>query len=150
MTYVQTEAAVQSDALALTVLMRLTEGKIEDAIACFAEEFRFKDHGIELEFKDKDSLTEFFQKARELYPDSVQVVDRIFVSDDHVVTEWTFRATLTAPFYGGLTQKVPISLHGASIVRIADGKITDWADYYDGLTSRRSALAAHFKEWVEL
>src|ERR1700751_5364555 len=141
MTYVQTEAAVQSDVVALTVLTHLTEGKIEDAIACFAEEFRFKDHGIELEFKDKGSLTEFFQKARELYPDYVQLVDRIFTSDDYVVTEWTFRATLTAPFYGGLTQKVPISLRGASIVRTEGGKVTDWTDYYDGLTSRRTALA---------
>ena len=27
---------------------------------------------------------------------------------------------------------------------------TDWADYYDGLTSRRTAVAAHFTEWLEL
>ncbi|HZC35139.1 MAG TPA: hypothetical protein VE242_05975, partial [Chthoniobacterales bacterium] len=66
------------------------------------------------------------------------------------VTEWTLRFTLTEPFYGGLSRKVPISLHGASIARIENGKITDWADYYDGLTSRRTALAAHFEEWVEL
>jgi hypothetical protein len=43
----------------------------------------------------------------------------------------------------------PISLPGASVVRIDSGKITDWADYYDGLTARRTALAAHFTEWVE-
>jgi hypothetical protein len=43
-----------------------------------------------------------------------------------------------------------VSVNGASIVRTENGKITDWADYYDGLTSRRTALAAHFKEWVEL
>jgi limonene-1,2-epoxide hydrolase len=49
-----------------------------------------------------------------------------------------------------VSRKVPISLHGASIVRIEDGKIEDWSDYYDGLKSRRIALAAHFVEWVEL
>jgi steroid delta-isomerase-like uncharacterized protein len=149
MTNVQLEEAIQSEVV-LTVLMHLTEGKIKDAIACFAAEFRFKDHGIELEFTDKNRLTEFFEKARELYPDYVQQVDRVLVSGDYVVTEWTFRATLTEPFYGGLSQKVPISLHGNSIVRIEDGKITDWTDYYDGLTARRTALAAHFTEWVEL
>jgi len=69
---------------------------------------------------------------------------------DHVVTEWTLRTTMTEPFYGGLSRKVPMSLHGASIVRIHDGKITDWSDYYDGLTSRRAALASYFTEWVEL
>jgi hypothetical protein len=57
---------------------------------------------------------------------------------------------LTVPFYGPDPRKVPVSLHGASIVRIDDGKITDWSDYYDGLTSRRTALASYFTEWVEL
>jgi hypothetical protein len=72
------------------------------------------------------------------------------VSGDHVITEWTLQSTLTEPFYGGLTRKVPISVHGASIVRTESGKITEWADYYDGLTSRRTALASFFTEWVEL
>ena len=30
---------------------------------------RYKDHGVGLEFTDKERLTEFFQKTRELYPD---------------------------------------------------------------------------------
>jgi hypothetical protein len=34
--------------------------------------------------------------------------------------------------------------------RIENRNIAEWADYYDGLTSRRIALAAHFEEWVEL
>jgi hypothetical protein len=29
-----------------------------------------------------------------------------------------------------------------SIVRVDNGKIADWTDYYDGLMSRRTALAA--------
>jgi limonene-1,2-epoxide hydrolase len=36
-----------------------------------------------------------------------------------------------------------------SIVRVDNGKIAEWDDYYDGLTSRRTALAAHFEEWIE-
>ena len=72
------------------------------------------------------------------------------VSGEHVFTEWTLKTTITEPFYGGLSRKVPVSLHGASIVRIDNGKITDWSDYYDGLTSRRTALASYFTEWVEL
>ena len=149
MTYVETETAIPSEVV-LTVLMHLKDGNIQDAIGCFAEKFEFNDRGIGLEFKDRERLAEFFQKTRELYPDSSLETDRILISGDSVVTEWTLRATLTEPFYGGLSRKVPISLHGASIVRIENGKITDWADYYDGLTSRRTALAAHFEEWVEL
>jgi hypothetical protein len=33
--------------------MHLKNGKISDAIACFAKEFEFKDRGIGLEFKDR-------------------------------------------------------------------------------------------------
>jgi steroid delta-isomerase-like uncharacterized protein len=133
----------------LTVLTHLKNGKIEDAIARFADEFRFKDHGIGLEFNGKDRLAEFFHKTRELYPDSFLQTDTMFVSGDHVITEWTLQAVLTEPFYGGLTRKVKVSLQGVSIVRTDNGKITDWADYYDGLTSRRTALASYFTEWVE-
>jgi hypothetical protein len=51
------------------VIMQLNEGQIGDAIASFAEELKFMDNGIGLEFTDKSRLTEFFQKAREFYPD---------------------------------------------------------------------------------
>lgn len=80
----------------------------------------------------------------------MQQVDRIFVSGEYVFTEWTLEMTIAGPFYAGLTRRAPSSLAGASIAWIRDGKIADWADYYDGLTSRRTALAEHFKEWVEL
>ena len=133
----------------LSVLTHLNNGEVDDAIARFAEEFTFKDHGIALEFKDKERLAEFFQQTQELYPDSLRQTNAIFVSGDHVITEWTLQATLTEPFYG-LLRKAPVSVHGTSIVRIDKGKITDWADYYDGLTSRRTTLASHFTEWVEL
>jgi ketosteroid isomerase-like protein len=149
MTHVQTETATQSD-LVLTVLMNLMDGKIKDATASFAQKFQFNDRGIGLEFKDKERLAEFFRQTRELYLDSSLQTDRILVSDDHVVTEWTFRAAVTEPFDGRLSRKIPISLHGVSIVRIENGEITDWTDYYDGLTSRRTALAPYFTEWIEL
>ena len=42
----------------LTVLTHLKNGEIGDAVDCFAEEFRFKDHGIGLEFKDKERLAD--------------------------------------------------------------------------------------------
>ncbi|HEX8801274.1 MAG TPA: nuclear transport factor 2 family protein, partial [Terriglobales bacterium] len=143
-------ATAASEEIVLTVLSHLTNGKIEEALAGFAHEFRFKDHGIGLEFKDKQRLAEFFYKTRELYPDSVLHTDTIFDADNRVITEWTLRFTLTEPFYGGLKRTVKVFVHGASIVRIENGKISDWADYYDGLTSRRTALASFFTEWIEL
>lgn len=139
-----------SEGLVLIALSDLNSGKIDDAIAHFAEQFKFTDHGIGLEFKDKERLVEFFQKAREFYPDYVVQAERVFVSGDHVIMDWTLQTTLTEPFFGALTRKVRVSVPGVSIIRIDNGEITDWSDYYDGRTSRRTALASFFTEWVEL
>jgi hypothetical protein len=46
--------------LVLSVLRDLGNGQIEDATGRFADEFRFKDHGIGLEFKDKQRLADSF------------------------------------------------------------------------------------------
>jgi hypothetical protein len=69
-----------SEGVVLAVLTHLKHGKIDDAIAHFAEEFSFKDHGIGLQFKHKERLAEFFKKARELYPNSFLQTNTIFVS----------------------------------------------------------------------
>ena len=132
------------------VLTDLRNGRFVDASAHFAQEFTFTDHGIGLEFKDRPRLAEFFAKVRAFYPDSSLTANRTFASGDHVIFEWTYRATIIEPFFGSTSRKIRISLKGASIVRTHEGEIADWADYYDGLTSRRTALAAHFEEWVEL
>jgi steroid delta-isomerase-like uncharacterized protein len=139
-----------SEEVVLPVLTHINNGNIDDAIARFAEEFTFKDRGIGLEFKDKERLAEFFQKTREFFPESFLHIDSILVSVDHVVSEWTLHTTVTEPFFGGVSRKVQVALYGVSVVRTKNGKIKDWSDYYDGLTSRRTALAAHFEEWVEL
>ena len=139
-----------SEEVVLTVLSQLNNGKVEEAVAGFAEEFRFKDHGLGLDFTDKKRLAEFFEKTLEFFPDTWLQADAILVISERVITEWTLNATLTEPFYDALKRKVKISLQGASIVRTENGKMTDWADYYDGLSSRRTALAAHFEEGVKL
>jgi steroid delta-isomerase-like uncharacterized protein len=139
------------EGVVLTVLGHLRNGKIEDAVARFAEEFSFKDHGVDLEFKNKERLAEFFRKVRELYPDSLLQIDAIFVSGDRVITEWTLQANVTEPcYYAGVSPTFPVSVHGVSIVLIDNGKVADWSDYYDKPTARRAALASCFTEWVEL
>jgi limonene-1,2-epoxide hydrolase len=46
------------------VLRQLNQEQIEDAVACFTTDCQYKDHGIGLEFRDKERLTEFFRKTR--------------------------------------------------------------------------------------
>ena len=142
-------ATAASDKIVLAVISHLNEGDIEDAVALFADQFSFKDHGIRLEFNTKDRLAEFFWKARELYPDSLLQTERTLVSGSNALTEWTLQATLIEPAFGNCRRKVAILLHGAAVVRTENGRITSWSDYYDGLISRRTALASYFTEWVE-
>jgi hypothetical protein len=149
MNHVQLETAVQSEVV-LAVLTYLQKGKISEATAYFAESFHFNDRGIGLEFTNSRRLADFFRKARELYPDSSLRTERVLVSGDYVTIQWIRDTMLSEPFHGGISRKIQVSLHGASVVSIEDGKIKDWSDYYDGLTARRTALAAHFEEWVEL
>ena len=78
-------AKAASEGVVLTVLSHLNNGQIEEALAGFAEEFRFEDHGMGLEFKDKERLAEFFYRTRELYPDSFLQTDTIFVSGNRVI-----------------------------------------------------------------
>ena len=131
------------------VLGHLNQEQIQDATTAFASDFRYQDHGIGLEFREKERLTEFFRKARELYPDYFVRTDRTFVSGEHVITQWTLQVTIAEPFYAGLTRRIPLSIAGATIVSLDNDKIADWGDYYDGLTARRTSLAAHFTEWIE-
>jgi predicted SnoaL-like aldol condensation-catalyzing enzyme len=148
MRHVQLETAAQREVV-LAVLTHLQKGEISEVTSYFAERFHFNDHGIELEFTDSSRLGDFFKKARELYPESSLRTDRVLVSGDYVSIQWMRHTVLTEPFFGGLTRKVPIALHGVSIVRVEDGKIKEWSDYYDGLKSRRTALADYFTEWIE-
>src|SRR5215469_6302794 len=105
-------ATAALDKIVLAVISHLNEGNIEDAVAIFADQFSFKDHGIRLEFNTKDRLAEFFWKARELYPDSLLQTESIFVSGSNALTEWTFQATLIEPGFGNCKWKVPLSLRG--------------------------------------
>jgi steroid delta-isomerase-like uncharacterized protein len=145
-----TKGIETSESSVLNVLTELRKGQIREAVDAFADKFKFTDYGIGLEFDDKERLAEFFQKTLELYPDSVLVTDRILANGQNVTTEWTLRCTVTERFFGGLSRRVPVVTHGVSVVRMGNGKITRWSEYYDGLTARRTALGSYFTDWVEL
>jgi hypothetical protein len=132
-----------------SVLVALNEGKISEAVDQFDDDFTFTDHALDLEFTEKVRLIEFFQKSRELFPDTVVKVDSILQCGDHAVAEWKLTATQTVPGSGPTHFRFPISLRGTSIVRTENGRITGWSDYYDKSRSWRLGLAAFFTEWIE-
>ena len=131
-----------------SVLAGLNEGRISKVVEQFDELFTFDDHALGLEFSDKQRLTEFFQKSRELFPDAAVEVDSTRECGDHAIAEWKLTATESVPF-GPVRLRSPISLRGTSIVQIKNGRVIRWSDYYDRVTSRRVSLAAFFEDWGE-
>jgi hypothetical protein len=132
-----------------SVLAALNEGKISQAVDQFDDRFTFSDHALDLQFTDKRRLSGFFQKSRELFPDTVVKVSSSFQCGDRVVAEWKLKATMQTALYGVTRFRFPIFVGGTSIVRVENGKITHWSDYYDQNRSWRLSLAAPFKEWIE-
>jgi ketosteroid isomerase-like protein len=131
-----------------SMLTSLSEGRIADFVAGFQSSFEFTDHALNLQFKEHQQLTEFLEKSRELFPDTVLEVVSVFQSGDAAIAEWKLTATQTVSA-GSMNLRMPILLSGVSIAQFNSGKITRWTDYYDQLESRRVGLAAFFTEWIE-
>jgi steroid delta-isomerase-like uncharacterized protein len=132
-----------------SALAALSEGRISEVVANFDDRFKFNDHALTLEFTEKTRLTEFFEKSRELFPDSALAVVSVTESGDHAIAEWKLTATQTVPFFGSTRYRLPISVRGSTIIRVEHGRIVEWSDYYDQSSSRRMSLAAFFTEWIE-
>lgn len=130
-----------------SVVTALNQGNISGAVDQFADDFTFTDHALNLEFKEKNRLIGFFQKSRELFPDSRVEVVSDFESGDVAIAEWEVTATKTYSY--GYKFRFPIRLHGSTIVEIKNGRVVRWSDYYDQNASQRVNLAAQFTEWKE-
>src|SRR5258708_5671833 len=100
----------------------MREEQIADAVNQFGDQFSFNDYGIGLEFRDKGRLTEFFPKTRELYPDSLLLTDSILVSGDYLISQWTQQYTAPVALLPAGPLKVPVCLHGVSVVQIENWK----------------------------
>ena len=131
------------------VMAALNEGKFREALEHFDHRFKFTDHALGLEFEEKERLIEFFRKLRELFPDAVLAASAVSECTGQVVMTWRLRATQTEPFMGGLTRHVRFSSRGVSVVKIENGRISQWSDYYDEVTAHRTGLAAIFKKSSE-
>ena len=132
----------------LSVLAALNERKFSKAVDQFDDHFKFTDHALGLEFLDKRRLVGFIHKSRELFPGTMVKADDTFEYGDHAIVEWKLASNQILS-YGSLQRRVPISLRGAPIVHVENGRIRQWSEYYDQLASRRTSLAAFFTEWID-
>ena len=72
------------------------------------------------------------------FADSRFDIDEMFGADDRVAVRWTVHATHTGPFVGFSPTQKKIEVHGISLYRLRDGKITE--------TRNQADLLALFKQ----
>jgi hypothetical protein len=147
-TYTSSMRASAARHILKSALTALGDGRISEVMDAFDDRFTFDDQALKLQFTDKERLSEFFRKGRELFPDTALEVISTFECGNHVVAEWKITAREVMPL-GSMQLRLPISFQGASIVRIENQRIASWSDYYDQNTSRRFRLGAFFEEWIE-
>jgi steroid delta-isomerase-like uncharacterized protein len=125
-------------------------GDTDEVVNEFADEFTFFDHALRLEFRNKDRLREYLVKIREFFSESERRDRTVLGSEDRIVSQWTLVASQNEPFLNGRFRKVKISAQGVSVLRIVDGRIAEWSEYYDQVNSRRYPIAAWFTDWREI
>ena len=131
-----------------SVFTALNQRNTSKAVNQFAEDFAFNDCALKLEFKDKGRLTEFFNKAREFFPDTKVQVVSVFECGDYATAEWKLTGTQPEQF-GTMSYRFPVAVHGSTVAETRSGRIIRWSDYYDYVSSRRMRLGAFFEEWIE-
>jgi hypothetical protein len=138
------QKSISLDRILQVTLEALKQGDFITALDQFNDEFAFIDHALELEFSTKDRLTEFFAKRRRLCPEFERTDNIVLSGEDRIVSEWFLTATKR-----GSWMEVPICMRGASIVRIENGKITQWSDYYDQLQSGDYGVGTWLTAWMD-
>jgi steroid delta-isomerase-like uncharacterized protein len=132
------------------LFLALNEKQIEIAVGLFEEEFVLRDSGLNLEFRDKPRLAEFFQKQRDLFPEVLYELQTAHAITGVVVLEWTLRGFVHSGSYGHYVHKSRMEASGVTVVECNHEKITRWTDYYDSRASMRTPLVTYFAEYSEL
>jgi ketosteroid isomerase-like protein len=130
-----------------SALDALREGNISEVLGHFADDFTFNDHTLTLEFTDKARLRKFFEKSRELFPGTALEIVSIFENGDRAIAQWKLSAMQIVSCFS-ISYRFPISLFGATIVRVENGRIVQWSDYHDQSSSRRMSLPAFFIDGI--
>jgi steroid delta-isomerase-like uncharacterized protein len=134
-------------AILQSALAALNDGRISEVVEQFADRFTVNDYALAFELKDKRRLTKFFEKFREVFPDSAFEIGSMFESGNRAIAEWRLSTTENVPL-GSISHRVPVSLQGSTIICVENGKIVHWSQYYDQ-SKLPLKLAAFFTEWIE-
>lgn len=74
----------------------------------------------------RDGHLDVLGMVRGAFPDAAFTLDNTVAEGDRVTANWTMTATHTGPFFGVPPTGRPVVLRGIDILRVADGRITDF------------------------
>jgi steroid delta-isomerase-like uncharacterized protein len=74
----------------------------------------------------KAGFQQLVQIWRTGFPDMIEVIDDLIAEGDKVVGRFTFHGTHTGTFLGIAPTGLKVSMTGIDVVRIRDGKITEF------------------------
>ncbi len=116
------------------ILEIFNEGNLALVDELYDPEFVRHDRGLPEDIKGLDAFKDYVTSLRTAYPDFEATVDEAIVKGDKIITRWTVIATNTGPLQTPLGELPPtnkkMSVLGAEIISIVDGKITeDWVFY---------------------
>ena len=77
--------ATSPDRILQVALTAWRQGNFVEVVDQFNDQFTFTDYALELEFKDKRRLSEFFAKIRDRFPGSERKDNIIFSGGDHII-----------------------------------------------------------------
>jgi len=91
----------------------------------------YVDHGHQPQGQGIQGAKSDHREIAGAFQDARFDIDEMFAADDRVVVRWTLHATHTGPFAGLSPTQKKIAIHGISLYRLRDGKITETRNLAD-------------------
>ena len=84
-----------------------------------------------------------------MFAESERTDQTFFGNGDVITSAWRLKDIESQPFSYGRFLKINTEAHGVSVVRVSDGRIVEWLEYYDQVSSRRYRTCIVFRYMVQ-
>lgn len=109
---------------------RMAQGDYDAVYEYFADNFmshvteRVNPEALGTDIRAREG--EFWQMARQAFPDMEFTVNLVLESGDHVVSNWTLTGTHTgAPYYDVPASGERVTINGTAVLRFENGKVVE-------------------------
>jgi steroid delta-isomerase-like uncharacterized protein len=115
----------------ITQLEKAWAGDLDTLLSLYAEECVFEDKAFDIRHEGHQGIREVFEFSFSMMPDFRVSYSDYVVAEDRAAAPWTFTGSFSGEFEGKTYSNVPVRIDGVSFMRLANGKITHNADYWN-------------------